>query len=221
MNLPDGLFQASWLWAGHALFFLTLALALGTAPWRQAYRSELLNVLPGMCVGLLMVWVIKAGVAPGLNFHLLGATLLTLRFGWQLAMVGMSAVLIGVTLNGMSGWHAFSVNALLMGALPVIVSQLVLVYGRRLLPRHFFIYVFVNAFFGGALAMACTGVASTALLLAGHAYSWNQLADQYLPFYLLMVFPEAILTGSVIALFVVYRPQWVGTFSDEQYLRNK
>ncbi len=221
MNFPDGLLPIGWLWLAHGLYAVVLLAAISLAPWRRLYESQLLNVLPGICVGLLMVWALKAGVAPGLNFHLLGATLLTLMFGWQLAIVGMSATLLGVTLNGMSGWQTFSINALLMGVLPVLLSQIVLVYGKRLLPRHFFVYVFVNAFFGAALAMAATGLASTIVLALSHAYSWDRLSTQYLPFYLLMIFPEGILTGTLIAMFVVYRPQWVGTFSDEQYLRNK
>lgn len=221
MNFPDGLLPTGWLLPAHGLYAVTLLVALFVAPWRRLYESQLLSVLPGICVGVMIAWTIKAGVAPGLNFHLLGATLLTLMFGWQLAIVGMSVVLLGVTLDGMSGWQTFSVNVLIMGVLPVLVSQLVLVYGKRLLPKHFFIYVFVNAFFGAALAMAVTGATSTALLALGHTYSWNHLFTQYLPFFLLMIFPEAILTGSLIAMFVVYRPHWVGTFSDEQYLRNK
>jgi uncharacterized membrane protein len=38
----------------------------------------------------------KAGVKPGLNLHLLGATMFTLMFGRQLAIVGFSLVLAGL-----------------------------------------------------------------------------------------------------------------------------
>jgi uncharacterized membrane protein len=91
----------------------------------------------------------------------------------------------------------------------------------RWLPKNFFVYVFVHGFFNAGIAMACTGVVSSLAFLAGGVYSWERLASGYLPVYLLMVFPEAIFTGSAITLMVVYRPAWVDSFDDEQYLQNK
>lgn len=39
-------------------------------------------------------------------------------------------------------------------------------------------------------------------------------AEQFLPCRLLLAFTEATLTGMVVAIFVVWRPHWVGTFDD-------
>ena len=36
---------------------------------------------------------------------------------------------------------------------------------------------------------------------------------------LVLAFGEAFLSGMLVAVFVVYRPQWVLTFLDEDYLR--
>jgi len=169
----------------------------------------------------MVLWNIKTGIKPGLNFHMLGATALTLMFGPELALVGMALVLLGSTLAGFSGTWTFSLNALLMGVLPVLVSHAVYRLADTRLPNHFFVYVFVNGFFGAALAMASAGFVATALLGAAGAYSFSYLYGEYLPFYMLLAWSEALLTGMAVTLMAVYRPEWIGTFDDARYLRGK
>ena len=221
MNLPDNLLASGWLWAGHLLFALVLAYALRFAPWHRLKRPAQLHLFLGAVVALMVLWNIKTGIKPGLNFHMLGATALTLMFGPELALVGMALVLLGSTLAGFSGTWTFSLNALLMGVLPVLVSHAVYRLADTRLPNHFFVYVFVNGFFGAALAMASAGFVATAVLGAAGAYSFSYLYGEYLPFYMLLAWSEALLTGMAVTLMVVYRPDWIATFDDARYLRNK
>lgn len=219
MNLPDGLLPSGWLWSGHALFACVLLVVAWRAPWSRLRGSSMHNLFLGVCVALMVLWSLKAGVRPGLNFHVLGATLLTLMFGWPLAVAGIALVLVAVTAYGMSGWESFSLNALLMGVLPALVSWGVYRLVLRLLPRHLFIYIFVCGFFGAALAMAATGIASAAVFVLSGTYGLEQLLHEYLPYFLLMVFPEAIFTGSFVALLAVYRPAWIWTYDQDRYLQ--
>jgi uncharacterized membrane protein len=219
MDLPDGLLSSDWLWAGRGLYAVLLLAALVRAPWKGLADSVRLNLFLGTSVALMVMWSLKAGITPGLNFHYLGASLLTLVFGWPLAVVALSLVLLAVTLNGASGWQAYPVNALLMGMLPAAVAWFVYRLTDRFLPKHLFLYIFVCGFFGAALSMAATGLAATALFAASGVYSLDHLLAHYLPYYLLMVFPEAIISGSFVALLVVYRPQWVATYDEDAYLR--
>ena len=53
------------------------------------------------------------------------------------------------------------------------------------------------------------------------AYEWEYLSGEYLPYFLLLAFSEAWLSGMVMTLFVVYRPNWVLTFDDSRYLTGK
>jgi uncharacterized membrane protein len=221
MNFPDGLFSPLWSWAGLGVYGMVLMFAVLSAPWQRLKESEQLHVFLGACVALMVLWTLRAGVLPGLNFHLLGATLLVLMFGWRLALVGLALVLAGVTLSGKSGISAYALNALTITVVPVLMSHAVQRAATRWLPAHFFVYVFVHGFFNAVIAMAVTGVVSSLAFLAGGVYGWDQLAGDYLPVYLLMVFPEAILTGTAISLMVVYRPAWVASFDDEHYLKNK
>jgi uncharacterized membrane protein len=219
MNLPDGLLPAVWLWSGGGVYAVLLFAALRRAPWKRLADGVRLNLFLGMSVALMVMWSLKAGVLPGLNFHYLGATLLTLIFGWPLAVIALSLVLVASTLNGASGWQAFPVNALVMGMLPAGVTWLVFRFMDRFLPKNLFIYIFVCGFFGAALGMAATGLASTVLYVVSGVYGLDDLLSHYLPYYLLMVFPEAIITGSLVALLVVYHPQWVATYDEDAYLR--
>jgi uncharacterized membrane protein len=221
MNLPDELLPAGWLWAGHLLFALVLGYAVRFAPWRRLRKTSRLHLFLGTVVALMVLWNIKTGILPGLNFHMLGATAFTLMFGPELAIAGMALVLLGATLAGFSGPWTFSVNALLMGVLPVLVSHALYRLADTRLPNHFFVYVFVNGFFGGALAMAATGTVATALLAAAGAYPAAYLYGEYLPYFILLAWSEALLTGMAVTLMVVYRPEWIGTFDDLRYLRNK
>jgi uncharacterized membrane protein len=43
----------------------------------------------------------------------------------------------------------------------------------------------------------------------------------YLPFYILMAWGEAFMTGAAVTLIVVWKPQWIATFNDERYLLGK
>ncbi|MBZ0093300.1 MAG: energy-coupling factor ABC transporter permease, partial [Sulfuricellaceae bacterium] len=215
------LFPGNWFWTANVLFALLLALAVRRAPWYRLKDGEQLNVWLGACVFLMVLWSIKTGLRPGLNFHLLGVTALTLMMGPELAFLGVAIVLAGVTLFGGAGWQSFSLNALCMGLVPVAVSYTIYRLADRYLPKNFFVYVFVNAFFASALSIAAAGLVSSGLMWLSGAYRGTYLAEQYLPYFILMAWSEAMMGGMAMSMMVAYRPQWVSTFDDALYIRNK
>jgi uncharacterized membrane protein len=221
VNLPDTLLGEGWYWAAWAVWLPLFARTLLRAPWTLLKESEQLNVWLGMIVVLTLLWSLKAGVKPGLSLHLLGATVFTLSFGPHLAFVGLSLVVLAITLNGEAGYFGFAVNALLMAGIGVMISQAVHRLVLGFLPRHFFIYVFINGFLGSFLTVCAVGVAAACLLAMAGAYEWDYLASEYLPFLILLGFSEAWLSGMLMTLFVIYRPDWVVTFDDSIYLANK
>jgi uncharacterized membrane protein len=160
-------------------------------------------------------------VLPGLDLHLLGAMVATLLFGPQLAMAVLGIVLAAVMLATGGDWPSLGLNWLLMVVWPVLVAEGV----RRLvawrLPRHFFVYVFVVAFFGSAATVMAQGLLASVVLSIAGVYSLEFLASDYLPYFLLLGFSEAWLSGAVITVMVIYRPDWVATFDDRLYLKNK
>jgi uncharacterized membrane protein len=221
MDLPADLLPTPWILAAHVLYIALINLALRHAPWTQLRRTDTLNVFVGACVGLGVLWSLKAGISPGLNFHLLGVTLLTLTFGWSLAVIGSSLVLLMTTLNGAGDWETFSVNALLMGALPATVTLSVLRLSERWLPPNFFVYVLVDAFLAAGLAMTATTLAASILFILSGIYILDQLSYEYLPYLPLVALPEALINGLLVTLLVGLRPEWVATFDDGRYLQGR
>lgn len=204
-------------WLFNIAFAALLLYALKRAPWRSLTQPVLLNVWLGITVTLLGLWQIKAGIKPGLDLHLLGASAFTLITGWALAVVGLSIVMLVATLLGDGGLSNLPFHGIMLIALPVGLTQLALRLNNRYLPRHLFVYLFACVFFGTALAMAATAFATNALLAWAAVYPARYLYHDYLPYFLLLSGPEALITGMVLTLMVVFRPQWVASFDDRVY----
>lgn len=221
MNLPDDLLADAWCWIAWAVWLPVFLHSIWRAPWRRLADSDQLNVWLGMIVLLTLIWSMKAGIKPGLSMHLLGASVFTLCFGPALAFIGLSLVLLGITLNGAAGAFAYGLNALLLAGLGVFFSHYLYRFVSRFFPKNFFVYVFLNGFFGSALMVMGVGVALTFLFSVAGVYETHYLLDEYLPYFILLGFSEAWLSGMVLTLFVIYRPEWVASFDDTLYLSGK
>ena len=205
------------LFIGAATFLATLR----RAPWGRLREPAQLNLLLGFAVGLMLIWSMRAGVKPGLNLHMLGAMAATLALGPWFAVLALALTMSGLMLNGVIEWTDWPINFVLMVMLPIGFAHAFQRAVERWLPAHFFIFVFVIGFAGAALTVMLQGlVASAALVFAG-AYSAGFLLTEYLPFFLLLGFSEAWISGAVITLMVVYRPGWVAAFDDRRYLLDK
>ena len=221
MNLPYTLLPPWLHWAATALFALLFVQAVRNAPWRRFRDKELMHVLLGSCVLLLLIWSLKAGIKPGLTFHLLGGTLFMLMYGWEVALVGISLVLAGTVLNGVIAWQAFAVNVLLMGALPVLFTHAVYRLAVWYLPHHFFVYILVNAFFCAGLSMALTVTIASLLLVGFGPYSIDAVLRNYLPYTPFMMFGEGFMTGMLVTGMALMKPHWLFTFDDRRYIAGK
>jgi uncharacterized membrane protein len=222
MNFPGGLFGDIWAYGAFAVMAMVWLWCLHTAPWRRlaehARDGGQLNVWLGTVVVLMLFWSMKAGVRPGLNLHLLGATAFTLMFGRQLAILGLSVVMAAVTYNGAAGWESYALNVLVTAVFPCVVAHALLQVTLRYLPPNFFVYIFFAAFFGAGIAVVSTGLLATLLLWLAGVYPAQLLLEDYLPYFALLGFAESWLNGAAITLMVVYFPRWVGSFDDRRYL---
>ncbi len=217
MNLVSAHLPAGWTLLLWGLAGLLLFQSLRRCAWKMLAERDNLNVFLGASVVVLGLWLIKAGIKPGLNFHLLGATALTLMFRPGFALLSIALVTAAVTLLD-GQYKAYAANLLFMGALPVAVSWGIYRLVDSRLPNHFFVYVFLNGFFGAAVAASAVGLATTGYAALIGPYRLSYLLEEYLPYYFLMAWSEALATGMVITLLVVYKPQWVATFDDRRYL---
>ena len=217
MDIPANLLPDSSLWIAAVVYVALLVTAGLTAPWDKLLDKEGSNIYFGAVAFIAVVWVLRAGIEPGHNYHLLGATALCLMFGWQFALLAVSLVLVITTWQGPAGWETFAINALVMGAVPVLFTWTMLYACQRWLPHNFFIYIFINAFLTGALSMLLCGYAASAVL----AMADDMPASSYLQVIPLLMFGEAFLNGMLMILLVAYKPRWVATFHDHWYLDGK
>lgn len=221
MDLPATFYPGTLYGAMLVVSALGLYASLRRAPWRSLTESTRLNLLLGFAVALTLMWSMKAGVQPGLSLHLLGAMAATLVLGPWLAVVCMGMALLGVLLNGGIALADWPVNFVFMVLVPVAVASGIQRLIERILPAHFFIFVFVVSFAGAALTVMVQGAVAAASLALTESYSVEFLLNEYLPFFLLLSFSEGWISGAVITLMVVYRPEWVAAFDDRRYLLDK
>lgn len=221
MNLATSLFSPPW----HAVMLL-LSVAVcfrlvRKAAWRELLDGPRLSVMLGFGICLMLLWSLNAGVKPGLNLHLSGAMAATLVLDPAFAILALGLSLTGIMLNGGIEWQAWPINFMAMCVVPVLVATGIHRLAQRWLPAHFFVFIFFTSFAGSGLTVMMQGaVASLALALSG-AYPAEFLLSDYLPYFLLLGFSEAWLSGAVVTLLVVYRPEWVMAFDDRRYLLNK
>lgn len=220
VDLPEGLVGTPWLLLGYLLYLPLLLAALVRAPWWRLRDAEGQHLLLGATVIALLLWSIRAGVTPGLNFHLLGASLLTLMLGWEFAFIVLSLALLGITAYGQAGWGPYALNALVSVAVPVLASYRIFLVVDRRFP-NFFAYVLICGFFGSGIALAAGGAGSVLLLWASGAYTLDYLMDNYVVYLPLLMFPEGFLNGGLAAILVGFKPHWVRTFRDERYINGK
>ncbi|MCW9079286.1 MAG: energy-coupling factor ABC transporter permease [Gammaproteobacteria bacterium] len=221
MEFSGELFPTSWLWSFAALYAWLLSRALRWADWKRLADNVQLNVFLGAVVCVSLMWTLRTEVQPGFAWHLSGMVALTLMFGWSLAIIAGSLALFAATIVGLNDWAGLVPSALVFIVLPAGLTQLILGLARAYLPKHYFIYVFINAFLAGGVVSLITAFVATGLLLLADAYSLQKLSDSYLLFLPLMFFPEAVLNGWLISIMVGFKPHWVGSFRDEEYLHGK
>lgn len=207
--------------AAVVIYLVVLGAAALRAPWGELLHRQRSHVFLGGCTALLVLWQLEAGVTPGLGYHYLGATALTLIFGWPLAILGLSLVQLAVALNGDLGASVFALNGLLHSVLPVLVSYGIYRGVVRWLPPHLFTYLFLCAFFGAALAAALTAAANIGVLVAEEAYSVERIRYEYLGFLPMIAFAEAWITGIIMTMLVTLRPGWVSTYDEAACLGPK
>jgi len=215
MNLTIELIPQTWLYIGFFLLIPVLFLIYATFPG-QWFKYNY-NIFFAMGLLLMVLWYMKAGVHAGMVYHFLGATLLTLMFGWQLAIVAIMIQVLILIIMQVLQWQTFAVNVFFMGIIPVIISSFILSLIERIKNNHFIIYFFAGAFLNAAVTVAISVYLSSMFMVASDAYSYDYIAYEYTPYIFLMIYPEAFLTGLVMIIMIVNYPQWVRSFDDKKY----
>ncbi|MGE0483800.1 MAG: energy-coupling factor ABC transporter permease [Gammaproteobacteria bacterium] len=218
MEFGASLLTLPWAVPGWVACLLCASYATWRAPWRWLGRGNAALRLATAITAVVALWQIRAAPGGEPAFHLLGATLVTLAFGWALALLALLGALAVLTAAKTGAWAAWGMNGVVLVVLPVAVSYVWARLGERCFPRHFFVYVFSAGFLGGALAVLANAIAAGLVLYAAGEMSRSALTANYLPTAVLLLFPEAFVTGGAVTLAAVYRPEWLASFSDARYV---
>jgi uncharacterized membrane protein len=222
VNLPAALFTNDWLWLFDLLFAAFLYPAIKSADWRQLLDNQIMtNALVGLVIGAFVFWQFNAGIRPGFNFHILGATLFVLMFGWQIAVASLTLVMAASFFRADADWIAFGLNGLLMIAIPVLFTEWLLRFSQQNLPKNLFFYVLWNGFICAGLSIVLNVAATSLLLLLLSHYTWSEIQHHYLIAAPIIMLAEAFMTGMLITAFTVFQPEAVKNFSDAEYLDGK
>jgi len=204
-----------------AIYLGALVWCALTAPWRDLASSTRQHGWMGLTVALLLVWTMRAPVGSGMDLHLAGASLAALMFGTRLAAVSLAVALAVLAFTGHIAPESLALQGVAYMLLPALLTIAIQRLVQARLPRNVFVYIFVTGF-GGTLA---ANVLAT-LAFVGMAWLFSAAPQpapwgDYLSYRLLLCWGEAMLTGMLVAVFVVYRPQWMTTFRDEIYLARR
>ena len=218
MLVTADLMPVNWLIAANVALALVLLATARHAPWSRLADTQTQHCFLGGCVALVVLWSLHAGLHPGLSFHFVGVTALTLVIGFRLATLASLPVVTALALTGSAGWGAIGINALVLFILPAAVTSMVHRQVQRHLPLNFFIYVFVTVHFGAILAVASSLLAICGVYLAAGVYTTEVLTRDFLPFAPMMLLSEGFINGLIIAVLVATRPGCVTSFDDRLYL---
>ena len=221
MELDGQFFSVGFLWVAGFIVAGLVALAVYLSPWYRLKDREQLHVFLGSSVLMMIMWTMRTEVYIGVDFHLIFVTTLTLMFGWSLAILAGVLVVLGVSVAGIASWSGFPLNVLTTVIVPISFTQLSLLLIRHWFPRHFFVFIYLNAFLTGGLSLMLSSFFASFLLALATPVAFSVLWDTYLTYFPLMFFPEAVMNGWLVTLLVGYRPHWISSFRDVDYLQGK
>lgn len=209
------------------VFYVSLPLMLGLLGWALygvnwqvlASNRAAQHVFYGSVLLCLPFWLLSAGILPGLHFHLLGMTALTLVMGWRLALLVGFIVQIILCVLGKLWWAAVPYQFLLAVALPVFSSIGVCWLVARTLPHNPFVYILLAAFVNAGIAQALSVIAQSIAFWGMGVYQWETIWYSFLSYLPMMMFPEGTVNGMFITAMVVFHNRWLSTFDANSYFK--
>lgn len=219
MSFSEGLLSSGWYWLCALVYLVALLLAVRTAPWQVIANNRVLqHMLFGATVLLLVLWSMRAGISPGLGIHFLGLTVMTLVFGWDLAVLASTIVLLGMALIGKESWDSLFVHGVCYVLLPVATTYAIYWFVENRMAKNFFVFLFIGGFIGAGIATAVGGLATSAVLVLDGVYNFDKVYMEYIRYLPLIMFPEGLLNGIFLTGMMVFHPDWVRYFDAHRYI---
>ena len=209
-----------WLSLAMAIFLGALYLC----PPSAFIKPPLSWLAPATILFLVIAWNISpslpgqpAGKFYGLIFHFYGASLLTAMFVPAIAL----AILFPVAFLGIyaiqGNYEEAAQHYLMVCVLPTLFAYLSIKIIQRFIPKHLFVLILGNGYVAAFLSVILSG----AFLLVGKFVMGeaNQLdLEGWFLGLIIIAFMEGSLSGMLLAILLIFRPQWVSTYYADAYM---
>ena len=207
---------------------LVLGWALSGAHWRILFKPTVLPSVVGGVLALGLAWNIKANMSGmaaetlvGLSFQFFGASLLVAMYGVRPAIVMLAFVTALVALVSSWGIDQALKQFFILGVLPAITACGAMQIISKFFPKHLFVFILGHGYVAGVLSVIVPGVilmvAQQTMLPTVAGLSMDM--TDWLVTLIILSFTEGSLSGMLLAVFVIYRPNWVPRFDDQAYLK--
>jgi len=192
-------------------------------------QPRLRNIFISCILLLALAWNIRAHLPSSnidnlidLSFHFFGASLLVALFGfWSAITLLFIVALIGVF--GISGdLVEASRHYVLVSIVPALIAFGVIKAVQRLLPKHLFILILGNGYLAAFISTFLTGLLIFCIqqIFQMTSFGTTDPLGWFLGL-LILSFMEGSLSGMLLAILLVYRPQWVSTYREDQYMNTQ
>ncbi len=218
MNTTSELFPFAFSVITNLLFAFVVLYALIKIPWKTVNEDSGLQHRVGFSVVLLVaIWSLRAGVSEGLGIHFYMITAFHLIFGWQVSIVLVCLVQLGMVLVGNESWLGLGMNGITSGLIPILVTYSCWRWIDSREVRNPFTFIFGTAFLGAILSVVASVSVLSLIFVVFGIYSWDQITNEYLVFIPLIALPEGILNGMLVASLVIFKPHWVKMYDEKRY----
>jgi uncharacterized membrane protein len=212
----------AWIFLACAIFLLGVFKSRDGVLLQPRLRNLFIS-----CILLLAIaWNIRAHMPNSnlqnfidLSFHFFGASLLVALFGFWSAIT----LLFIVALAGIFTFSGDLVEAtshyIMVSVIPAIFAYLVIRAVNRFLPKHLFVLILGNGYLAGFISTFATGILIYGLqqIFQINSFGTSDPLGWFLGL-IVLSFMEGSLSGMLLAILLVYRPQWVSTYQEERYM---
>lgn len=202
----------------------------GIALYKSHPKSYLMQPLFSLAVSsialIALAWNLKATlpgqsgqVLIGFTFHFFGASLLVAMLGiWRALTLLFCVSFVSGFLIGGDAFEAAQ-NYFLIGVVPAIISSVIIYLIKKFLPKHLFVLILGTGYVAGFASVLVSAILF--FVLQQYVFPAPVTMLDPLGWFLgvvILSFMEGSLSGMLLAIFLVYKPQWVATYNESAYV---
>lgn len=212
----------AWILAACAIFLL----GVFKSRHNVLLQPRLRNIFAVFILLLAMAWNIRAELPNSnlndfidISLHFFGASLLVALFGFWSAITLLFIVALAGIFSFSSDLVETTRHYILVSVVPAFFAMCAIKVVHRFLPRHLFILILGDGYLAAFISTFATGVLIYILQQAFDVKSFSTTDPLgWFMGLLISAFMEGSLSGMLLAILVVYRPQWVTTYQEDQYM---